>query len=761
MKQNHIRRVSAAALCVLLCAAPLQGQQDLLGLRPGARATGMGGSLVALADDATAIYWNPALLPTVHDFKLTVGSFNPFYINFGGACYFLPPRSTIGFSLARTGPDGDGYQLGSGAWGARLSPSLYFGANVNLLNRNEESWPTAGFGFLFAPRLAYSRAKDEGGWLSKLSRSKLLADRVRVAVAVGNIPLVLSDIDHEVRFGISYRAHESLPLVQAAFHLHRGEDSSHLGVALPLAQWITVMAGVENLDSNYLAGGCSVRWKNLDMHLVYSSLRERVLVTLSANIGEDARSKSRQYFERGAAQVRQGNNRAALANFQSAQALGKTNGELQEIIERLEKRIESEDAIIDSLLSVAKYFQSKEYYISATINYLKILKLYPRHRESIYHMRAIKPKVDIFSDQLYRGAVDYYNRGEYRKAEEVFKTIVLVQEEHREAHAYLNQIEAHFAEEAKKHYLQGLSLYGNGQLADARTEFERALAIDADHDAAQRLLDEVSERMAQRENLMNAALSQAIRAERTGLTETAYLKYQEVLAQYPDNDTAQRGVNRLRPIIDNSIRTLLDSGKRYYENGNYENARSVFRQVLQSSPRHGEATAYLNRINQTVNQQVEGHYQEGLSLYNQKKYSEAIDEFNRALALNPRHRESANLRDQAMANMDLEKLEQRGNMHYAAKQYVAAWEYYNQVLSKDPDNTEVNDKLEDCQVKMRELVEKLFNEGMAAYSERNYKQAIEKWDKVLEINPNHPGSREYKKKANEQLKALMIIRTGK
>ena len=62
-------RAGHACLLVLLTAGPLAGQ---VFESVGTRALGMGGAFVAVADDATATYWNPAGLATgaILDFRL-------------------------------------------------------------------------------------------------------------------------------------------------------------------------------------------------------------------------------------------------------------------------------------------------------------------------------------------------------------------------------------------------------------------------------------------------------------------------------------------------------------------------------------------------------------------------------------------------------------------------------------------------------------------------------------------------------------------
>ena len=63
-----MRRATAALLLVLLPAAAHGG---FLAIEEGARATGMGGAFTAVADDATAVFWNPAGLAFMEGFKLT------------------------------------------------------------------------------------------------------------------------------------------------------------------------------------------------------------------------------------------------------------------------------------------------------------------------------------------------------------------------------------------------------------------------------------------------------------------------------------------------------------------------------------------------------------------------------------------------------------------------------------------------------------------------------------------------------------------
>src|SRR5213083_1097212 len=63
MTRSTTLALAAGALLALSLAAPASATKyagEFLKIQVGARALGMGGAFVAVADDATAPYWNPA-----------------------------------------------------------------------------------------------------------------------------------------------------------------------------------------------------------------------------------------------------------------------------------------------------------------------------------------------------------------------------------------------------------------------------------------------------------------------------------------------------------------------------------------------------------------------------------------------------------------------------------------------------------------------------------------------------------------------------
>jgi hypothetical protein len=101
----RVRRAIAVALLALLPASAYGG---FLAIEEGARATGMGGAFTAVADDATAVFWNPAGLAFMDGFKLTgmgsrIFSVDGLSENVVSITYSGWEKTGIGGGWARTG----------------------------------------------------------------------------------------------------------------------------------------------------------------------------------------------------------------------------------------------------------------------------------------------------------------------------------------------------------------------------------------------------------------------------------------------------------------------------------------------------------------------------------------------------------------------------------------------------------------------------------------------------------------------------------
>lgn len=191
MKKSY--KFSPARLCTLVIGGSLMSlpalaqvtapkyANEFLNLGVGGRGIGMGNAQVALAQDVTAGYWNPAGLTAVSTPQLSLMHAEYFMgmanYNYGGFATALDKRSTIGVSLVRFSVDDipdtrDLYRNGqldysrirrfsaadnalflSFARQSEKVKGLSLGGNMKVIYRNAGSFATAwGFGVDLAAR---------------------------------------------------------------------------------------------------------------------------------------------------------------------------------------------------------------------------------------------------------------------------------------------------------------------------------------------------------------------------------------------------------------------------------------------------------------------------------------------------------------------------------------------------------------------------------------------------------------------------------
>lgn len=242
-------------------AADGEGAGSFLKLGAGARATGMSDAFVAVADDATAAYWNPAGLAQLSSREFTgmysdLGLDRPF--NFLNYAHPLG-KGAVGVSWVNSGTDYTRYgknpknqedKEGTGDWGnnmfiisygRNLGPKLSLGLNGKFLavkmddvNGDEKSADGIGWdvGLLASPIERFSF----GVVLADLGISKLEWD----SGAKDNVPMKL-------KAGLAYRPLKRNDLLLAAsFVRNFDEDITRLdmGTEYKIIADLALRAGV-------------------------------------------------------------------------------------------------------------------------------------------------------------------------------------------------------------------------------------------------------------------------------------------------------------------------------------------------------------------------------------------------------------------------------------------------------------------------------------------------------------------------------------
>jgi tetratricopeptide (TPR) repeat protein len=301
---SHPIRIAVAVLvlassgCRIAHAAADAGTQSVFGYGAGNRALAMGSAFVAAADDASAMYWNPAGLGLVRRGELQVNQSAQMALGFqeSYAAMALPSWrwGTLGLTLRHFGVDGierrddRNVLTGDDISDSEIEMALGYGRALG------ETWGVGGTLKLQRQSLAGFSASGVGIDLGLTVRPRW-ADRMRLGLAARNVLEPALRLDREsvsdpmtLRTGISYQ----LPLrglsgLLAEIDLEKPRGSAekvHAGMEYRLLNLASLRLGV---NGTVLTAGTGVQWRDflLDYTFENNALAPAHRVGLSMRLG--------------------------------------------------------------------------------------------------------------------------------------------------------------------------------------------------------------------------------------------------------------------------------------------------------------------------------------------------------------------------------------------------------------------------------------------------------------------------------------------
>jgi len=171
-----------------------------------------------------------------------------------------------------------------------------------------------------------------------------------------------------------------------------------------------------------------------------------------------------------------------------------------------------------------------------------------------------------------------------------------------------------------------------------------------------------------------------------------------------------------------NVQTLLDNGKRLFDQGDYDGAIQELSEAIKLDPKLAEAYAYrarayssksdydrglseANRAVQLNSRLAMGYFARGGAYQGKDDIDRAISDYTEAIRLDPKFGTAYNNRGLAYANK---------------KDYDRAIADYTEAIRLDPSYANAYN-----------------NRGNAYVNKGNYERAIEDYNEALRINPNH------------------------
>lgn len=671
-----------------------EGEKALqfLNIGVGPRALGMGGAAVALQDGAASVYWNPAgaLLPQRQD------------ISFSHVQWLDQFRyETISYMR----PVNRRWSVGIGA--------DYF-SNAKIQGFDDGGIPTGDFGVSDLAVIG-TLAGDAGSWLG------MGLDRFFIGT---NVKFLREDLHVDAAstyaadlgiLAVPYEKPDRLLLDRVRF----GLSVSNIGPPLKFNNESNSLPAV-------LRAGVSTRWwaKSLIANADYEAPQGEAG---SARFGVEYKAAPILALRAGYRWVMKDNQKTLQNGLHAGFGIQIGNVWIDYAYVPFRTLDNTHffgfHASFGPQIELEKVEQRiQAHYLAAQQAYLE--KDYARAQRELTHVLTVDPSHDgarrlsalnqkqLASLQVERQVAQGRRMifsGDYGQAKEQFQSILAAFPEHPEAKKLLEQTHGLIEEQKgqRKEALtkQGEDFYKLGQYQSAVDLWEKVLILDPNDEPVKKSLNDARVKWEEQKKELAAAEERA-RLEKgwTALNAKDADRAKQVAEEVLNDNPASEGANLLLSQANGRLADdLLIKGRAYVKSNDFTKAYGALKTAANLDPDNKIVQDLLDLSRREV---VKAGREDAMTLYSQQKYREALDKFNYLLEVDPNAEDLAGARQESIRKLG---------------------------------------------ETIRVEAEILNKQGLKAYDEGNYREAVKFWKKVLELVPDHVNAKRNLERVRQQL----------
>lgn len=301
-----------------------------------------------------------------------------------------------------------------------------------------------------------------------------------------------------------------------------------------------------------------------------------------------------------------------------------------------------------------------------------------------------------------------------------------------------------------ENYNAGVEAFTEGRYTEARNHLLLAVQHD-EYDEESRALAQESQRLL--DSSVVVLLAQAKNHEQRRNFLGAMRTYAQIFRIAPERIETAAELKDVELRLGLYVQNLIAAGDSLRQRKDNTTAKRSYELALELDPTNETASARLDELENLSQENVHAILNRARSLLSRNQLEEAEAEYQRALAIEPKN-------PQARAGLNTIRNRRAKAVFDQAKSLYNDGKYFEvlpllvAVIQRDEQNAEARRYLEQVRKILEPEVEKIFKVGLQFYVKEEYHAAMRAWDQGLLIQPHHAATLEYRKRAEEKLKAL-------
>lgn len=635
----------AAALVIapviLNASNPGETAFNFLKIGTGPRAVGMGEAFTSVADDSSAVYWNPAGLTQLDRYEFSLAHYSWLEgITFQNTNFAMPKTKwgSFGMGIYRLGKtDIQGYDSGGSA-----TKKYEFSDTAAALSF---AYPLKRFNSSAGITAKYISEKIAGESTSSFSFDLGLLGKfdlphlspLSAGLAVKNLGLkskYKSDsysMPLTVSAGVSSRfLHDSL-LVSADYSLPSDNDAYlSFGSEFNAFPYTAFRAGYRTQfkDDGDLADGirCGIGIGSDGIFIDYAyapfgDLGDTHRFGISAKFGDiyetdQYRRRVDRHFRKAQNLYRTQNIFAAREQLKTVLALDPSHAEAAALNEKIVKELASVN--IQIYVARAKKLIDRNKLIDAKTLCGKILEIRPDEPDAKALIDIIGKKLELEKGRrveiLSQQGEEFFTDQAYSDAVEIWEKVLLIAPDNPDISKRIEEARHEQKQlEINKNRMYADFLFKKAEKACSKKRWERAdkllreiMTVDPNHPKAGELIKSTKRELsAKQKALSEKLLKEGITLFDNKNIEQAHMFFKDALETFPDNEQAREYYSKTKSMIAsaNSENAMRENkkGLAAYSQRDLKSAVKYFKKALKLNPEYEEARKNLERAKKELN----------------------------------------------------------------------------------------------------------------------------------------------------------------